>query len=197
MKNLTEMEFNFNVVAPEIGETVWIDIETRKVDAPDGWGYKKRWQCFMICIAAFDDSSNLRVTLLSGDEGMLMKRLEKRLEGYCQIEYNATRQFDEMILRGRFTNARRALKDEPGPWPNLNDCDFDWNNNWKELKGKEVNRTFDVESKLVPDNWKAGNKNIVRLHCLRDVLEMIAAKFDIDDFNDIMVDNNLGLKLFE
>lgn len=196
MKQLNEMEFNFEVDAPEIGETVWIDIETKKVDAPDGWGYKKRWSCFMACVANFDNYNNLRVTILYGDESLLINRLKKRLDGFCQIEYSGTRQFDEMVLKGRFTNARRALSPVPGEWANLDLEPFDWKNIWNELKGKEVNRASDIESKFVPDAWKKGQTTIVLLHCLRDVLEMIAGKFGLGDFERILEDNLFGFDLF-
>ena len=107
-----------------------------------------------------------------------MEYLEQ-FEGY-EIRYTATREFDEMVLRGRFTNARRAHSSWAGNWSNLNELDCTWNNIRKSMLPKEyIKRGADVASKDVPATWDAGNKDVVILHNERDIIEMVLLDAEI------------------
>lgn len=155
---------------------VWLDIETRKVVAPADWLYKKRWQTFLVGIARFV-GEDLRLDLLMGEEAELIAGLEKLLREMgrsVEIVYCATRQFDEMVLKGRFTNARRALSPVAGDWPHLPQNLGKWINIRKQMKLANLpNRVPDLPSKDVPARWDAGERKLVGLHCARDVAELI------------------------
>lgn len=96
-----------------------------------------------------------------------------------EIRYSATREFDEMVLRGRFTNARRAHSKKAGAWPNVDTADLRWKNIHKTLRPRSWTRAADVKSADVPEVWQAGYKKVVAVHCLRDVLETAMRDVDV------------------
>lgn len=152
---------------------VWLDIETRKVDAPEGWPYRQRWQPFMVAMCGAMDPGVFWIQVVAGDEADLIDYLATNLEGRV-LRYDATRDFDQMVLRGRFTNARRALNPEPGPWPNLDGADIDWLNIKKSLTvNPPAARREDCASKDVPALWARGERDVVTTHCLRDAVGMV------------------------
>jgi hypothetical protein len=95
-----------------------------------------------------------------------------------EIRYAATREFDEMVLRGRFTNARRAHSPTPGPWPNVDGLDLEWNNIRKTLRTK-IARGVDLPSRDVPAAWLGNCRRAVAIHCLRDVAELVLRDPDV------------------
>jgi hypothetical protein len=123
-------------------------------------------------------------------------------EAICSrtIVYSATRQFDEMILKGRFTNARRAHEPDPF-YPALPDAeDLDWQNirNIMGIKD-EIIRAEDTPSKGVVHEYDHGDPGLVLIHNLRDVVEMIMVdgKADTECFKwctRVMRDNEFALK---
>lgn len=159
---------------------LWLDIETRKVDAPASWSQKRRWQPFMLGMAAASDPGVMWAMVVSGTEAELVEHL-KDFEGY-EIRYAATREFDEMVLRGRFTNARRAHSKNAGSWPNVDTVDLKWKNIRKQLRHRGWERAADVASKDVPTVWSANgyHQKLVAKHCLRDVLDMFLRDDDVD-----------------
>lgn len=88
-----------------------------------------------------------------------------------EVRYSATRDFDEMICRGRFTNARRAHLPRPSfpavpgaetlPWLNV------------PIRRRHE-RGPDIPSREVPQGLKDGRGKQVLVHLLRDVAELIA-----------------------
>jgi hypothetical protein len=155
---------------------LWVDIETRKVPAPDGWAQKRRWAPFMVGIAGAADPGILFAEVRSGTEMEIVQWL-REFTGY-EFRYLATREFDEMVLRGRFTNARRAHATRPGPWPNLNRAKIAWKN-IRQMAGPKIARVPDVASKMVPRAWDRGLQSLVAVHCLRDVLENVLRDSDV------------------
>ncbi len=156
-------------------DVCWLDIETVKVEAPAGWPNRMRWMPVMVGVGSFDCFGEFLVELFEADdlslasEAKLMAEVSAAVEPFGEIVYNATREFDEMILKGRFTNARRAHTSEPGSWPHLR---FD--GEWRNLKSKvRIERIPDIESRLVPDAWKAGEREVIRTHCRRDVIDNV------------------------
>jgi hypothetical protein len=154
----------------------FLDIETRKVLVPEGFIMKNgeplrnRWQAFLVGIARAGHIAILN----NPDEKLLLRDVRGELYWHKgPIVYSATRQFDEMILRGRFTNARRAHEDAPF-YPHLMRPD-DWQ--WDCRKpGKPLPRGYDVRSKDVPAVWDDGDPSQrinVLVHLLRDVAELI------------------------
>jgi hypothetical protein len=170
--------------APNI---VWLDIETRKVAAPESWGYRMRWETFMVGLGVLSNGV-ARVTLLDGDEASLIASLNQILPGMGTIRYGATRDFDRDVLCGHFTNARRARSPEPGGWPHLVLDDFDWLNIHKRMKlmdshvaANALRERDPIEfSKNVPWMWEHGLLSEVRTHCRIDVLDMIMRDQDCD-----------------
>ena len=156
------------VAEPQI---LWLDIETRKVPAPAGWPQRNRWQTFMIGIAGAMDPGVMFAEVRSGTERELVDWISE-FENY-EIRYCATREFDEMVLRGRFTNARRAHSPVAGSWPNLDGEKLRWRNIRKTMRERSWDRAMDCSGRDVPSLWAAGREELVATHCLRDVLENV------------------------
>lgn len=154
--------------------TAYLDIETRKVDfgkyLDDGWLMKRRWSAFAIGIAA-GGVVTLNATY---DEPLLLKSAAD-LIGHRTVTYAATRQFDEMILKGMFTNARRAHATRP-MYPAMPGASgMIWRNIRVDVENCEILRGHDVESKDVPALWCTDQRTIILVHLLRDVLELVLA----------------------
>lgn len=157
---------------------VWLDIETRKVDAPENWPFKKRWSVFMVGIA-YKNDTDLHINVYSGTEREIIDYLTELLfeTGLPQwVNYSATREFDEMILSGRFTNARAAHQEYPGPWPHLPSGVIPWRNIRTLMDPIERTRCPDLPSKDIPKYWATGLEPIralVAWHCYKDVIELV------------------------
>jgi|GEM_PF-3239389 len=157
--------------------TCFVDIETKKVPTPKGFkeklstGYpmRNRWAAFMIGLAHWVEGEFI-LDIFYGDEVSLLGEFEMKVEKAKKIIYGATRSFDEMVLKGRFINARDRFLDKPGPWPHVSQK-LPFVNERKALK--KFNRLPDVASKFVPEFWEAGKTDEVISHCARDVAEMI------------------------
>jgi hypothetical protein len=151
-----------------------IDLETTKVPAPDGFRMpngeplRRRWSVVMAGIAR-----DGMVTLIdSGSELDRLSEIGELLAGATEVRYGATREFDEMICRGRFTNARRAHLPAPAfpavpgaeelPWRNV-----------RKLMTPDAPRGEDVESYRVSESLAAGEWEAVAVHLLRDIVELI------------------------
>lgn len=156
--------------------TAYLDIETRKIDfgeyLDDGWLLKRRWSAFAIGIAA----GGVVTMNATYDEPLLLKSAAK-LIGYRSVTYAATRQFDEMILKGRFTNARRAHAERP-MYPAMPGASSRiWHNIYREVResNRNLTREHDIDSKNVPDYWCTDQRILILVHLLRDVLELVMA----------------------
>lgn len=162
---------------------VWLDIETRKVPAPESWPFKNRWSVFMVAVA-YQMDTDLVINVYSGTETELIGYLEELLfeaELPEWVVYSATRQFDEMVLSGKFTNARAAHQEYPGPWPHLPSGIIPWRNIRKAEQPIGVERCPDLPSKDVPERWKAGDEEsraLVAWHCYKDVIKLLLADPD-------------------
>jgi hypothetical protein len=155
-------------------DVAFIDLETRKVPAPEGFRMKngeplrRRWQAFL---AGVGRGGKIRICENTGDEVAFLADVRCAIGPATDNVYGATREFDEMILRGRFTNARRANEDRPF-FPHLVDADaFRW---WNVGSGPPpVYRAPDCASRDVPYLWENGSRGLVLIHLLRDVAELI------------------------
>jgi hypothetical protein len=150
---------------------IYLDIETRKVPVPLGIGFpgRLRWQPFMVVFGEGDV-----LTLVSGDEAPVVREVTNRVRDKVVVYGAVRRDFDRYVLTGRFTNARRALLPAPGPWPAVPDsAPAAWVNRHRVLG--PTNRAPDVPSRDVPTAWAhgEGGRDLVRLHCLRDVVELM------------------------
>jgi hypothetical protein len=160
---------------PMADGTAYLDIETRKVDfglpLSDGWIAKKRWSVFAVGIGR-GDGVHLRATY---EENELLKTAAE-LIGRRTVVYAATRQFDEMVLKGRFINVRRAI--EPiALYPTLPGASPKRWRNIERTQGLKdpPERAADIESRLMPTAWCEGQekRELVLVHLLRDVAELM------------------------
>lgn len=154
----------------------YIDIETRKIEfdkqLPDGWFMKRRWSAFMIGVGT---AEGIRI-MATYDEPALLLAASQTIGNRVAV-YAGTREFDEMILKGRFTNARRAHSREqiypamPGAsglvWKNIH--------RQASVTASALNRAVDTPSKGVNETWCSGDRDLVLIHNLRDVAELIYA----------------------
>lgn len=160
---------------------LYLDIETRKVDVGPSlqpWPLRQRWQPFMLGYGwrrSDEDAGEIYVVSCE-DEAKLLVVLETVLcmEDLGEIRYSATREFDEMVLRGRFTNARRAHSPVPGPWPNLDHLEVRWRNIRKVARPmpKAPRSASDCASIDVPFLWPHDPLRVA-YHCGWDVLDLV------------------------
>ena len=157
------------------GGTAYLDLETRKVPAPAGFRMRNgeplrnRWSVLMAGIASYADGIRL---IESADSEESMLAAIANVIGDREAVYSATREFDEMILKGRFTNARRAH--EPVPfYPAMPGAEA---TEWRNLRGTPgYPRATDVPSREVPVAATDGRIDLVLVHLLRDVCELVLA----------------------
>lgn len=152
--------------AGDLGDRVYIDIETVKVPAPEGWPSRTRWMPFMVGIAKAS-YGDVMVRVYWADEAGLIPLIQDAIQGAGEVVFSASsREFDRWVLAGRFTNARRALSPVPGPWPHLDEEAY----NWRNVKGGQLAfRMAFTPSRDVPKAWADGERELVALHCAKDV----------------------------
>lgn len=152
----------------------YLDLETVKVPTPDGYrmpsgeALKRRWRVAMAGVA----EGNSIVLGYFPDEMVQLDWLGKVLGRATEVRYSATREFDEMICRGRFTNARRAHLPEP-TFPAVPGAEF---LPWRGVRSSPYERRgSDVPSRDVPEALADGRGKAVLVHLLRDVCELLLA----------------------
>lgn len=155
-----------------------IDIETKKISIdhfkmPNGELLKKIWEPTMIG-TCYIFENELCASVVFEWEDCDWRFTFDRLRENCKIlYYDATREFDEMICKGRFTNARRAHLPIPGPWKHLSNKMFDWIN-VRYYSNVHIKRSKDIPSKEIA-SWDGcsddSRTEIIIVHCLRDVIQ--------------------------
>jgi hypothetical protein len=168
---MTVRVMKFSVPGATLPDVGIIDIETRKVplDPPyrmtNGELLKSRWSVICAGLVRHD-----YLYLVWGDNELeILDKLGELTNDIKYLWYYATRQFDEMILRGRFTNARRAHAPVPF-YPSMPGAE---RIHWLTLpKIDRPVRQFDLPSKEVPKAWAKGQRVFVLSHLLRDMAEM-------------------------
>lgn len=160
-----------------LGDKVaFLDLETRKVPCewyfPSGERLRRRWSAFLAGVAT---AGEITIVETASSEREFLQAVRDTIGKADTVIYRATRQFDEMILKGRFTNARRALASEPffTVMPGAEDLTWDCRKHdpgseWQAL------RVADIPSKDVPVHYEL-NPGLVMLHLLRDVAELVGA----------------------
>ena len=171
--------------------STWVDIETKKVEI-DRWvretgeAVGRRWEPILIG-TGFCSNGEWFVEM-TFEWTSWVKFFEGLKVDSDLMVYDATREFDEMILKGRFHNARRAhFPERPKGYPGIDEDLFDWVNIRKEAKPKQYERSEDVESKYVPESWKCGDETRVLVHLFRDVVGLILEdpEVDVEDFSGV------------
>ena len=125
----------------------------------------RRWKAFMCSMVWFDKKEKCWLGKVAWSEK------EKDIVGLFSADktyhYAATREFDEMVMRGKFTYARRAHAIASGPWPHVADS-IRFVNVRRDLRDKPLGvvRGEDVASKECPLIWArrlSGEKNYTEL----------------------------------
>jgi hypothetical protein len=152
----------------------FLDLETVKVPcewtSPAGEKLGRRWSAFLAGVA---DGGRITLVERTGSEEDFLTGVREAIRTPA-VSYRATRKFDEMILKGRFTYARRGPAPEPfyPAMPGAEDlvwvCERDLPEPWASLREREL------ASALVPETY-ATDPGLVLIHLLRDVCELIAA----------------------
>lgn len=160
----------------------YLDLETVKVPcdwtSPAGEKLGRRWSAFMAGVAV-----NGRIALVerTGDEEDFLCGVYAATEPAGEVCYRATRKFDEMILKGRYTYARRGPAPEPF-YPAMPYAeDLAWtcerpnpNGPWESIREREL-ASVDVSATYPED------ASLVMVHLLRDVVELIGAYGEPDE----------------
>src|ERR1700746_3344880 len=161
----------------------YLDIETRKV--PCRWWFpetgvplSRRWSAFMVGVAA---RGAVTIVESAGNEADLLAGARAAIGGLDTVLYFGTRQFDEMVLKGRFTYARRGAAEEPfyPAMPGAEELTWDRRRPplpepWDSVREREL------DSRYVPEAYER-NPGLVLVHKFRDVVQIIAAYGEPDE----------------
>lgn len=167
-------------------ERAFLDIETAKTPCDyrmtNGETLRNRWAVAFAGVASRGEISLMAPRKL--DDPLFLESLGFLLANATEVVYGATREFDEMICKGRFTNARRAH--EPVPFfPSVLGAD---RIKWTNVGGTHDPiltglRGADCPSRDVPALLGyapvGGGKKLpvdadrVMVHLLRDVVELV------------------------
>jgi hypothetical protein len=167
----------------------FLDLETVKVPAPEGFRMqngellKQRWSIALAGVARDGIITIVDFEAPEGQERMArflsnerdgLARLGLELKHASGVVYSATREFDEMICRGRFTNARRAHLPVPTLPAVPGAEELSWFNIGTQLRRLGgLWRSEDIPSREVPQGLFDGRRTAVLVHLLRDVVELI------------------------
>lgn len=160
-----------------------LDLETVKVPTGgfrmrNGEILRNRWSIAMAGVAL---DGVIGLIDADGDERYALGALADEISTADEVVYGATREFDEMICKGRFTNARRAHESIPffPAVPEVND--LSWRNVGTEKSA--ARRSSDCPSRDVPTLLRKGGQEnwlTVTIHLLRDVADLILVSGDPD-----------------
>ena len=178
-------------------DVAYLDLETRKVPChwtfPSGEPLRRRWSAFLAGVATRGE-----ITLVesAGSELDFLQAVADAVYPADTVLYRATRQFDEMILKGRFINARRALAEVPfyPAMPGAEDLVWDCRKHDPDSAWQQQ-RPGDVPSKDVPVHYEL-NPGLVLVHLLRDVAELIGAYGQPDSTCEAWLRKVLGDPVF-
>jgi hypothetical protein len=154
----------------------YLDLETRKVPCrwvfPSGEKLGRRWSAFIAGVAT---RGSIKIVESAGDERAFLAGVRAAVGKADTILYRATNTFDEGILRGRYTYARRGWAPEPF-YPAMPDADtltwdrrkHDPRNPWQAMREREL------DSRYVSVTYERDSA-LVLVHNLRDIVELIGA----------------------
>lgn len=161
-----------------------LDLETVKVatggfEMANGENLKNRWSIRMAGVAL---DGKIGLLDSEGVELDILGALADEISTAAEVVYGATREFDEMISKGRFTNARRAHEATPF-FPSVPEADeLPWRNVGVAKSGNY--RAADCPSREVPVLIARGDVagwELVMIHLLRDVVDLILEAGDPDE----------------
>lgn len=163
----------------------YLDLETRKVPCkwafPNGVPLGRRWMAFLAGVAR---SGRIVLVESAGDERWFLEGVREAIGEADTVLYRATNTFDEGILKGRYTYARRGWADEAfyPAMPGAEDLTWDRkkhepDSEWQKLREREL------DSRYVAEAYER-DSSLVLIHLLRDVVEMIGAYGEPDEAAD-------------
>jgi hypothetical protein len=162
-------------------DVTFLDLETVKVPcywtSPAGERLGRRWSAFLAGVTSFRRITIVEAT--GGEEAFLTGVREAIDSG--TVVYRATRKFDEMILKGRYTYARRGPAPVPF-YPAMPGAEtLEWVCERPNPTGEwEAMRERELASKDVSETY-ATDSGLVLIHLLRDVAELIGAYGEPDE----------------
>jgi hypothetical protein len=178
------MKFEIEVPGKFRSGVAFLDLETVKVPVAgdfrmaNGEPLRKRWS---VALAGVARDGRISIVDPAGDELAALAELGRTLAGADEILYGATREFDEMICRGRFTNARRAHLAAP-TFPAVPRAEaLRWRNLGSGKSYATELRGSDIASREVPVGLFDGRRDAVLVHLLRDVAELILLAGEPDE----------------
>ena len=160
----------------------YLDIETTKVPTPEGFTLpsgeplRRRWRITLagiardglICLGQFEDEKEQLEWM-----GAILSGRFDNSPPITEVRYAATREFDEMICRGRFTNARRAHLPAPA-FPAVPGAEeLPWRNVYRDVAHRYEGRltVHHPDRDWASENAATGGAFLV--HNLRDVAELV------------------------
>jgi len=167
--------YQINVPGTFLGDqTAYLDIETRKVPCewsfPNGTPLSRRWMAFIAGVAV---KGKITIIESAGDEHSFLSGVRMAIGEADTIIYRATNKFDEGVLKGRYTYARRGLA-EVAFYPAMPDAEeLTWDRR-RDLGALEGVRERELDSRYVSVTYER-NPGLVLVHNLRDVVELILA----------------------
>ena len=114
-ENMTSGYVTWTVEVPGrfLDAVAYLDLETRKVPCkwsfPNGVPLGRRWMAFLADVAR---SGRIVLVESAGDERWFLEGVREAIGEADTVLYRATNTFDEGILKGRYTYARRGWADE-------------------------------------------------------------------------------------
>lgn len=159
-------------------DVCFLDLETVKVPTRAGFRMKTgerlgyRWSAFLAGVTSY---RRISIVERYESEEAFLAGVREEIGSVRAVVYRATRKFDEMILKGRFTYARRGPEDVafypamPGAEELTWRCERpDPSGYWESVRVREL------DSARVSNTYRT-DPGLVRLHLLRDVAELIGA----------------------
>ena len=163
-------------------DAAFLDLETVKVPcdwtSPAGEKLGRRWSAFLAGVAI---AGSIVIVEATGGEENFLTGVSEAIAPATTVVYRATRKFDEMILKGRYTYARRGPAPEPF-YPAMPGAESlawvcerpDPTGEWESMRDREL------ASEAVSETY-AGDSGLVLIHLLRDVAELIGAYGEPDE----------------
>jgi hypothetical protein len=154
--------------------TAYLDLETRKVPCewsfPNGVPLGRRWMAFIAGVAT---AGKITIVESAGDEHSFLSGTRMAIGEADTVIYRATNTFDEGILKGRYTYARRGWADEAF-YPVMPDAEeLTWDRR-RHLGAIDGLRERELDSRYVSTTYER-NPGLVLVHNLRDVVELVLA----------------------
>jgi len=161
----------------------YLDLETRKVPcrwrSPAGEPLSRRWQAFIAGVAT---RGHIKIVESAGDERAFLAGVRAAIGKADTVLYSSGNKFDEGILRGRYTYARRGWAPEPfyPPMPDAEELTWDRKHGATEYTRL---RERELDSRYVPERYERDSA-LVLVHNLRDVAELVAGYGEPDEHCD-------------